>query len=55
MSKEKNPKGTVAYILMGSAFIATAFLKIPVLAVLAGCAAVGLISSFIVARKEGKQ
>ena len=51
---KKNPKGLVAYILMGGAFIATAFLKVPVLAVLGGCAAIGLISSFIVARKEGK-
>ena len=52
---KKNPKGIVSYILMAAAFAAVAFLKIPVLAVLGGCAAVGLISSFIVWRKEDKQ
>ena len=51
---KKNPKGLVSYILMAAAFAAVAFLKIPVLAVLAGCAAVGLITSLIAWRKEGK-
>jgi len=51
---KKNPKGIVSYILMAVAFAATAFLDLPVLAVLGGCAAVGLIASFIVWRKEGK-
>ena len=49
---KKNPKGLVSYILMAAAFAATAFLNLPVLA---GCAAVGLATSFIAWRKEGKQ
>lgn len=52
---KKNPKGLVSYILMAAAFAAVAFLNIPVLAVLGGCAAVGLITSLIAWRKEGKQ
>ncbi len=52
---KKNPKGPIPYVLMGVAFVATAFLKVPVLAVLAGCALTGLICSFIAWRKEDKQ
>ena len=52
---KKNPKGPIPYVLMGAAFVATAFLNVPVLAVLAGCAATGLICSFLAWRKEDKQ
>ncbi len=52
---KKNPKGVVSYILMAVAFAAVAFLKVPVLAVLGGCAAVGLITSYIAWRKEEKK
>ena len=50
---KKNPKGWVSYLIMGTAFIITAFFDVPVIAVLIGCAAVGLGSSLWMAKKEG--
>ena len=52
---KKNPKGAVAYVLMGAAFLITAFLDVPVIAVLIGCALVGLGTSLWMAKKEGDQ
>ena len=49
---KKNPKGLISYGIMAAAFIVTAFFNVPVLAVIVGCAVVGLVSSAIVARKE---
>ena len=48
------PKGALAYVVMGLAFIAVALLKINVLYVIIGCALFGLISSFIVKRRAEK-
>jgi len=52
---QKNPKSPVGYGIMAAAFIITAFFDVPVLAVLVGCAAVGLVYSLIAWRKEGKK
>ena len=50
---KKNPKHPIGYGIMAAAFIITAFFDVPVLAVIVGCAAVGLVSSLIQWRKEG--
>ena len=52
---KKNPKGAVSYGIMAAAFLVTAFFDVPVIAVLFGCAAVGLGSSLWMAKKEGDQ
>lgn len=49
---KKCPKNIISYIIMAVSFIVTAFLNIPVLAVIIGCAAFGLISSIIIKRRE---
>ncbi|MBQ9859439.1 MAG: chromate transporter [Clostridia bacterium] len=49
---KKCPKGLVSYLLMGAAFLITAFLDVPVLVVLIGCALVGLITSYVTKRRE---
>ena len=51
---KKRPKGTLSYILMGAAFLLTAFLQVPVLAVIVGCAAAGLLASFLASRRASK-
>ncbi len=48
---KKVKKGAVAYILMCLAFVLTAFLNVPVLAVIAFSAALGIIYSFAARRK----
>lgn len=45
------PKNALSYGLMIAAFVAAAFLKINVLAVIAGCAAAGLIASLLAERR----
>ena len=52
---KKNPKHPIGYGIMAAAFIITAFFDVPVLAVIVGCAAVGLISSLIQWRKEERK
>lgn len=49
---KKCPKGAVSYIVMAASFALTAFLKIPVLYVLIGCAVFGLVSSIIISRRS---
>ncbi len=49
---KKCPKGLISYIVMAGAFITTAFLDVPVLAVIIGCAAVGLVSSLLAERRN---
>ncbi|MBQ8683683.1 MAG: chromate transporter [Clostridia bacterium] len=49
---KKCPKGLVSYLLMAAAFLITAFIEIPVLVVLVGCALVGLLSSYLAKRRE---
>ena len=51
---KKCPKGWLSYILMGAAFVLTAFLGVPVIAVIVGCAAAGLFSAFLAKRRESK-
>ena len=52
---KKNPKGLVAYLIMGAAFLITAFFNVPVIAVLIGCALVGLGTSLWLKKKEDDQ
>ena len=52
---KKNPKGPVAYLIMGASFLITAFFDVPVIAVLIGCALVGLGTSLWMQKKEGDQ
>ncbi len=47
----KCPKNTVSYIIMGGAFILTALLDLPVLAVIIGCAVFGLVTSIMADRR----
>ena len=49
---KKCPKGIVSYIIMAGSFLLTAFLDIPVILVLIGCAVFGLVSSLIMDRRE---
>ncbi|MEE0946194.1 MAG: chromate transporter [Acutalibacteraceae bacterium] len=49
---KKCPKGAVSYIVMAFSFLLTAFLDIPVLYVLIGCAVFGLVSSVIIERRN---
>ena len=49
---KKCPKGIVSYIIMAGSFLLTAFLDIPVILVLIGCAVFGLVSSLIIDRRE---
>lgn len=48
------PKGVVSYVVMAGAFLAAGFLKVNVLMVILCCAATGLITSTIAARRAGK-
>ena len=52
---KKNPKSPIGYGIMAASFIVVAFFDVPVLAVIVGCALVGLGSSLLLARKEGKK
>ena len=51
---KKVPKSTVSYIVIAASFILTAFLDIPVLAVIIGCAVFGLVSSLYIERRANK-
>jgi len=48
------PKGIVSYIIMILSFIAVAVLDAHILIVIIGCAVIGLVSSFIIARREAE-
>ena len=50
----KCPKGVVSYVVIGASFILTAFLDVPVLWVIIGCAVFGLVTSTYAARRENK-
>ena len=49
---KKCPKSAVSYIVMAFSFLLTAFIDIPVLYVLIGCAVFGLVSSIIIRRRN---
>lgn len=49
---KKSPKEIVPYIIMAGAFIFAAFFEIPVLAIILGCAIIGLVSSIITERRN---
>ena len=51
---KKSPKGWVSYVVMGGAFVLTAFLKVEVLLVIIGCALFGLIAALIAERRGEK-
>ena len=48
---QKAPKNWASYVVMASAFVLTAFLKVNVLYVIVGCAVFGLVTSLL-AKKE---
>ena len=48
---KKTPKGMVSYLIMALAFVLTAVLDIPVLAVIVLCAVFGLIQSAVATKK----
>ena len=52
---KKSPKHAIGYGIMAAAFFITAFFNVPVLAVIVGCAVVGLVSSLIHWKKEGQK
>ena len=47
-------KGLFAYIIMALAFVAVAFLKIPVIYCIIACAAIGLVYSLLAKGRVGK-
>ena len=47
---KKSPKGWAAYVVMGGAFLLTAFLKVNVLFVIIGCAVFGLVTAMLAER-----
>ncbi len=49
---QKAPKGAVSYIVMGLAFMLTAFADVNVLLVIVLCAVIGLVSSIVAQRRE---
>ncbi len=49
---KKCPHNLFSYILMFAAFVVVAFFKISALVVILGCAACGLIASFVAARRD---
>lgn len=51
---KKTPKSLVSYIVIALSFIAVAFIDVPVLLVIIGCALFGLVSSLIISRREKK-
>lgn len=52
VSMYKKSRGNLlSYVIMGLAFVLTAFLKVNVIAVIAGCAAVGLLYTYAAGRK----
>lgn len=48
------PKGVLSYLLMGAAFLSVAFFKVNVMLVIAGCAAVGLVSALAAKRRDAQ-
>ena len=48
---KKVKKGAIPYFLMAAAFVLTAIVDVPVLAVIIGCAVFGLITSTVAARR----
>ena len=51
---KKCKKSPTAYVVMAVAFVAAAFLNVPILAVIVSCAVIGLISSFTAGRRLGE-
>ena len=51
---KKSPKGWAAYVVMAAAFALTAFLKVNVLWVIAGCAVFGLVTALLAERRTQK-
>ncbi len=51
---KKSPKGWAAYVVMGAAFLLTAFLKVNVLLVILFCGIFGLITAMVAERRAQK-
>ena len=51
---KKSPKGWAAYVVMGGAFLLTAFLKVNVLFVIILCGVFGLVTALMAERREKK-
>ena len=49
---KKCPHNLLSYVLMAAAFVVVAFFDVSALLVIIGCALCGLISSFVVARRD---
>ena len=49
---KKSPKSWAAYVVIAAAFLLTAFLDVPVLAVIIGCAVFGLVTSLMAERRN---
>ena len=49
---KKSPKGWVAYVVMATAFVFTAFLNVSVLLVIVFCAVFGLVTALAAERRE---
>lgn len=51
---KKSPRGWVAYVVMGGAFVLTAFLKVNVLFVVIACGVFGLVTALLEDRRAKK-
>lgn len=51
---KKSPKGWAGYAVMAGSFILTAFLNVPLLYVIIGCAVFGLVTSLLAERRMKK-
>lgn len=51
---KKSPKGWAGYVVMAGAFVLTAFLNVPLLYVIIGCAVFGLVTSVLAERRMKK-
>lgn len=51
---KKSPKGWAAYVVMGSSFLLTSFLKVNIFLVIVGCAVFGLVTAMIAERRLAK-
>ncbi len=51
---QKSPKGWASYVVMAGAFVVSSFVNLSILYVIVGCAAFGLITTFLMERREKK-
>lgn len=51
---QKSPKGWASYVIMAGAFVLSSFVEVNILYVIIGCAAFGLITTFLMERRAKK-